>query len=162
MNRKESHDATDARPNPAGQLSIGSTSCSAPRAAGAAPYVLASSPAELGRLTLQAMILRPITERLFREAGVKQGMRVLDLGCGPGDVSFLAAEIVGPSGWVTGIDQAPEAIALARERTRENHIGSVDFELTAIENFCSPVQFDAVVGRYILVHQADPTTFLAM
>jgi ubiquinone/menaquinone biosynthesis C-methylase UbiE len=59
------------------------------------------------------MILRPITERLFREAGVKEGMRVLDLGCGPGDVSFLAAEMVGASGWVIGIDQAPEAITLA-------------------------------------------------
>jgi SAM-dependent methyltransferase len=114
----------------------------------------------LGRLTLQAMILRPITERLFRQAGIKQGMRVLDLGCGPGDVSFLAAEIVGPSGSVIGIDQAPEAIALARERTRENRIRNVDFELTTIEDFSSPVQFDAVVGRYILVHQADPTAFI--
>jgi ubiquinone/menaquinone biosynthesis C-methylase UbiE len=106
------------------------------------------------------MILRPITERLFREAGIKQGMRVLDLGCGPGDVSFLAAVIVGSSGWVTGIDQAPEAISLARKRTREEGIRNVDFEQTTIGEFSSPVQFDAVVGRYILVHQADPTTFI--
>ena len=154
------HDGTHVDPNSAGHLSIDSTRSSASRAGDAAPYVLGSSPAELGRLTLQAMILRPITERLFRQAGIKQGMRVLDLGCGPGDVSFLAAEIVGSSGWVIGIDQAPEAIALARERTRENRIRNVDFELTTIEDFSSPVQFDAVVGRYILVHQADPTAFI--
>jgi ubiquinone/menaquinone biosynthesis C-methylase UbiE len=98
-------------------------------------YILGSSPAELDRLTLQAMILRPITERLFREAGVTEGMRVLDLGCGPGDVSFLAAEMVGPSGWVIGVDQAPEAIALARDRAREKRVTNVDFELTPIETF---------------------------
>jgi ubiquinone/menaquinone biosynthesis C-methylase UbiE len=77
-------------------------------------YFLGSTPAELKRLRFQATILRPITERLLREAGIKEGMRVLDLGCGPGDVSFLAAEIVGPSGSVLGIDQAPEAIGAAR------------------------------------------------
>lgn len=123
-------------------------------------YILGSSPAELDRLRFQAMILRPITERLFREAGMKEGMRVLDLGCGPGDVSFIAAEMVGPSGWVIGVDQAPEAIALARDRAREKCIKNVDFEVTSIETFSSPVQFDAVVGRYILVHQTDPATFI--
>jgi ubiquinone/menaquinone biosynthesis C-methylase UbiE len=94
---------------------------------------------------VQAMILRPITARLFQEAGVKEGMRILDLGCGPGDVSFLAAEMVGPSGWVLGIDQAPEAVALARDRARDKGVRNVDFEVTKIESFSSPVWFDAVV-----------------
>jgi len=87
-------------------------------------------------------------------------MRVLDLGCGPGDVSFLAAEMVGASGWVIGIDQAPEAITLARNRAREKGIKNVDFELTPIEMFSSPIRFDAVVGRYILV-QIRPHSFSA-
>jgi predicted RNA methylase len=52
-------------------------------------YVLGSSPNELERLILQdRMILRPITERLLRQAGLKDGMRVLDLGCGTGGVSL--------------------------------------------------------------------------
>lgn len=126
----------------------------------AVPYILGSSPEELRRLRFQAQILRPITARLLRDAGVKQGMRVLDLGCGPGDVSFLAAELVGPSGRIVGVDQAPEAIALAKHRARENGIRNVDFALTAVETFSSPVRFDAVIGRYILFHQADPTTFI--
>jgi len=45
---------------------------------------------------LQAKIIGPITERLLRETGLKQGMRVLDLGCGAGDVVMLAADLVGP------------------------------------------------------------------
>jgi ubiquinone/menaquinone biosynthesis C-methylase UbiE len=136
----------------------GSDRHTATRAAGAGPYLLGSSPAELDRLTFQSSILRPITERLFREAGLAEGMTVLDLGCGPGDVSFLAAEMVGPSGRVIGIDQAPEPIALARQRARERGIRNVEFEHTTIADFSSPVWFDAVVGRYILVHQADPTS----
>jgi ubiquinone/menaquinone biosynthesis C-methylase UbiE len=78
-------------------------------------YVLGSSPRELQRLILQdRMILRPITERLLRQAGLKEGMRVLDLGCGTGGVSLLAAELVGPSGSVVGIDQSVDAIAMAK------------------------------------------------
>jgi len=57
------------------------------------------------------MILRPITERLLRQAGFKEGMRVLDFGCGTGGVSLLAAEMVGTSGAVVCIDQSSDAIA---------------------------------------------------
>jgi ubiquinone/menaquinone biosynthesis C-methylase UbiE len=123
-------------------------------------YFLGSTPAELKRLRFQATILRPITERLLREAGVKEGMRVLDLGCGPGDVSFLAAEMVGPSGSVLGIDQAHEAVAAAKDGARHNGIKNVDFEVTTVEAFTSSVRFDAAVGRYVLFHQSDPTAFI--
>jgi hypothetical protein len=47
------------------------------------PYILSHSDTELRRLMLQAAILKPITERLLREAGLIEGMRVLDVGCGP-------------------------------------------------------------------------------
>ena len=45
-------------------------------------YILGHSEREIRRLMRQAAILRPITERLLRSAGVRPGMRVLDLGCG--------------------------------------------------------------------------------
>ena len=53
------------------------------------------------------------TADLLRKAGVEPGMRVLDLGCGPGDVTLLAASLVGSSGSVHGVDKPPESIALA-------------------------------------------------
>ena len=48
----------------------------------------------------EAVMLRPITEHLRRSAGIEQGMRVLDVCRRSGDVSMLAAELVGPSGSV--------------------------------------------------------------
>jgi hypothetical protein len=68
-------------------------------------YILGHSPAEIQRLMSQAVMLRPITERLLRSAGIEPGMRVLDIGCGAGDVSMLAAELVGSTGSVVGIDR---------------------------------------------------------
>ena len=50
---------------------------------------------ELARLEAQGAALAPATRMIFIEAGIRRGMRVLDLGCGPGDVTFVAAGLVG-------------------------------------------------------------------
>jgi cyclopropane fatty-acyl-phospholipid synthase-like methyltransferase len=65
-------------------------------------YVFGHSQREIQRLISQAAILRPVTERLLRNVKIRAGMHVLDLGCGAGDVSMLAAEFVGPTGLVSG------------------------------------------------------------
>ena len=70
-------------------------------------YAFGHAQRELDRLSLQARILEPYTRRLFVDAGISTGMRVLDVGCGSGDVSMLAGEIVGPSGQVVGVDLRP-------------------------------------------------------
>jgi ubiquinone/menaquinone biosynthesis C-methylase UbiE len=90
-------------------------------------YILGHWEREIRRLMLQVAILRPITERLLRSAGIGRGMRVLDLGCGAGDVSMLAAELVGASASVVGIDRSREVIAFATERTRTAGLHHVDF-----------------------------------
>jgi hypothetical protein len=67
-------------------------------------YALGRSPQEYARLARQAEIMKPMTRRLFAEAGVQPGMRVVDLGSGAGDVCMLLAEMVGLSGTVIGLD----------------------------------------------------------
>ena len=61
-------------------------------------------------------MLRPFTVRLLRDAGIGAGMRVLDAGCGTGDVTALAAELVGAGGAVVGVDRSGEVLATARAR----------------------------------------------
>ncbi len=122
--------------------------------------ILGHSDREIRRLVHQGAILRPITERLLRGAGIGRGMRVLDLGCGAGDVSILAAELVGRSGSVVGIDRSPEAIAFARERVRSAGLRHIDFEEVSVEAFADAEPFDAVIGRYVLIHQTDPATLI--
>ncbi len=77
-------------------------------------YSLGSTDAEHERLIWQASRLAPLTERLFREAGIGPGQRVLDLGSGVGDVAMLAARLVGPSGEVVGVERDTHSIARAR------------------------------------------------
>ncbi len=77
------------------------------------------SEAELERLQLQALCVEGLTCRLIRESGIRPGMRVLDLGAGPGDVAFLVAEAVGPSGSVVGVDREERSVELAKRRSAE-------------------------------------------
>ena len=87
-------------------------------------YVLGHSRAETRRLKNQGAMLRPITERLRRNVGIDAGMRVLDLGCGTGDVSMLAAELVGPEGSIVGIDRSQEVLDVAKGRAREGRLAA--------------------------------------
>lgn len=123
-------------------------------------YVLGHSSAEIQRLKNQATMLRPITERLLRSAGIDAGMRVLDLGCGAGDVSMLAAEMIGPSGSVIGIDRNRDVLDVAKERARGAGWHQIRYECTSIEEFFVGGRFDFVIGRYILLHQSEPVAFL--
>src|SRR3954470_22261783 len=80
------------------------------------PYVLARGAAAVRRLHTLHNIYSPAGQRILRQAGITAGMRVADFGCGVGVVSRMLAEMVGPSGSVTGIDvnaaQLEEAAAL--------------------------------------------------
>jgi ubiquinone/menaquinone biosynthesis C-methylase UbiE len=123
-------------------------------------YVLGHSKNEIQRLISQAAIFRPVTERLLRAVKIGPGMRILDLGCGAGDVSMVAAEFVGPTGLVVGIDRNQEVLTLAAERARAAGLPQIRFARASVESFSSQETFDLVIGRYIVIHQSDPIGFL--
>jgi SAM-dependent methyltransferase len=87
-------------------------------------------------------------------------MSVLDVGCGVGDVAFLAASLAGPTGKVHGIDRAAEAVAVARDRAAQAGATNVTFEVADAATFQSSEMFDAVVGRLVLAYQPDPGAVL--
>jgi SAM-dependent methyltransferase len=123
-------------------------------------YVLGHSAAELHRLIEQAAFFGDLTCDVFRRAGLAPGMSVLDVGCGVGDVAFLAASLVNPDGKVKGIDRAAEAVAVARERAEQADAGNVTFEVADAATYQSADRYDAVVGRLVLAYQPDPATVL--
>jgi SAM-dependent methyltransferase len=123
---------------------------------GSSQYVLGHSEAEIERLQLQAKVLEGPTRRLIRECGVRPGMRVLDIGCGAGDVSMLVADVVGPGGTVVAVDRERHAIDVARSRAEQAGYGQIEFDVASDESFERYAPFDAAIGRYVLVHQRDP------
>eukprot|EP01139_Manchomonas_bermudensis_P009648 Amastigsp_a339417_404.p2 type:complete len:287 gc:universal Amastigsp_a339417_404:1-861(+) len=97
------------------------------------------------------------TKRLLIEAGVGAGARVLDAGCGPGDVTLIVAELVGASGAVVGLDRNEDLLQRARARAHESGFGdrvSVVFgdlsALTAVG--LAPESFDFIVARRVLMY----------
>ena len=124
-------------------------------------YVLDRSDRELDRLDLQGFIYRDITCRALAGCGIEKGMRVLDVGCGSGDVSRLAAELVGASGSVLGVDIDGDSIRSARQRTGQSGITNVAFEEGEAASITEVQSFDALVGRFFLMHQVSPGETLA-
>ncbi len=123
-------------------------------------YALGYSNSEHDRLIRQANRIAPTTERLFREAGIRPGHRVLDLGSGMGDVAMLVAKLVGPSGEVVGIERDANSIARARERVAAAGLTNVSFTQSDVNQIVSDKPFDAAVGRFILMFLPDPASVL--
>jgi ubiquinone/menaquinone biosynthesis C-methylase UbiE len=123
-------------------------------------YVMGRSADETRRLQERARFFEPLTRHLFQEAGISTGMRVLDIGSGPGDVSFLAAELVGPTGSVVGVDANPEVVRTAIRRAEASSLVHVSFMVGDIRDLALDREFDAVVGRLVLMYSADPSATL--
>jgi ubiquinone/menaquinone biosynthesis C-methylase UbiE len=119
-------------------------------------YVLGHAGSEIERLQFQAGIIAPVTRRLIRECGIRPGMRVLDIGCGAGDVSMLLAEAVGDTGSVVAFDREPQAIEMAMARVQAAGHRQVEFVVAAVDAFPQRPLFDAAIGRYVLHHLPDP------
>jgi ubiquinone/menaquinone biosynthesis C-methylase UbiE len=126
-------------------------------------YILGHAQAELDRLISQARFYERQTRMHLVEAGLVRGMRVLDFGCGVGDVSFLAAALVEDAGQVVGIDRSEEAVQTARARAAAMGLRHVEFrcvdDLGLTAQFPA-ASFDAVIGRLVLMYQPDPAECL--
>lgn len=120
-------------------------------------YAFSDRAHEQRRLASQAQLFDPLTERVFRAAGLGIGMRVLDLGSGAGDVAFLAARLVGRDGEVVGVERDPQAVASAMARAAEAGVSNLRFiegDARTLDNV--PDKFDAAIGRLFLMYLPDP------
>jgi ubiquinone/menaquinone biosynthesis C-methylase UbiE len=119
-------------------------------------YPLGSDPAELERLDHQGRMLASATRMLFEAAGVRRGMRVLDLGCGAGNVAFVLADLVSDAGEVQGIDRSADAVGKATVRARQRQLERVRFTVGDITESAPGGPYDAIVSRLVLMYVSEP------
>ena len=87
----------------------------------------------------------------FSLGRLESGERVLDLGCGAGTDSLVAAQMVGPAGHVTGIDMTPEMLARARRAAAEMGAANVDFVEGEIEQLpLGDASVDVVISNGVI------------
>lgn len=95
------------------------------------------------------------TRQLLTDSGITEGMRILDVGCGTGDVSILAAGLTGDTGEVIGIDISEGALEIAGKAASQNHT-AVKFIRADIDALPHNIGiFDAIIGRRVLMYQKD-------
>lgn len=113
----------------------------------------------IGPLPVKVVSVLDLTEDA-RSSGIQRGMRVLDLGCGVGDVSLWAGKLVGPAGLVIGVDESSEAIDLAERRaTVALQCYWTRFVTAHLNTFVPHQRFDIIVVRRALLLQGERATF---
>ena len=121
-----------------------------------ATYTLGRTSHETTRLIEQSRIYGESTQRLCKRAGITDGMRVLEIGSGAGDVALTLAELVGPAGQVIGVDVNPSILDTARQRATDAGIRNVEFIAGDARMLAFADKFDAIVGRFVLMYMSDP------
>ena len=132
-----------------------------------ARYTMGRTQGEEERLIQQSQLYDAVTRRFLKEAGLSSGMKVLDIGSGAGDVALTAAELVGPEGAVVGVDVNAAILETAQARAQEAGFANVEFIAGDARTLDLGNDFDALIGRLVLMYMADPadalkqlTTFL--
>jgi SAM-dependent methyltransferase len=119
-------------------------------------YVLGTEDEEVRRLGLQHRVWRSKMLDAWEVAGISEGSRVADFGCGPGYASFDLAEIVGECGAVLGIDQSGRFVSHARTECKRRGLNKLHFlEAGLAGDVPLPGGFDAVWCRWVASFVSD-------
>ena len=121
-----------------------------------AEYTMGRSESETDRLIEQSQLYDNVTRRFLLRSGISNGMKVLDVGSGAGDVALTLAEFVGSDGTVVGVDVNAEILETAKARADAAGYTNIEFIAGDTRTLELPSDFDAVVGRLVLMYMADP------
>lgn len=125
-----------------------------------AEYTMGRSESETDRLIKQSELYDDVTRRFLLRSGISEGMKVLDVGSGAGDVALTLAEFVGSEGKVIGVDVNSEILETAKGRADAAGYTNIEFIAGDTRTLELPKDFDAVVGRLVLMYMADPADAL--
>jgi FkbM family methyltransferase len=116
-------------------------------------YALSVSEIEVERYRLMAEMARELEADAWELAGIVPGAVVADVGCGPGAVSVVMAELVGPAGRVIGIEPDEAALAAARQLVKGARAANVELRCgTATATGLAASSVDVAMLRHVLAH----------
>lgn len=103
----------------------------------------------------------PVSTWMLDHAGLKPGLRVLELAAGPGETGFLAAERIRPGGSLVCTDATDEMLEVARARAKELGIDDVEFKRIELEWIdLDTASVDVVLCKWGLMFAVDPEAAL--
>jgi ubiquinone/menaquinone biosynthesis C-methylase UbiE len=117
-------------------------------------YVLGNLENEITRLEIQSAFFEPLTRQTLLKAGIKKGMRCLDVGCGAGSVTRILAEMVGKKGWVTGTDVEEKYLQYCRNYMSQPNMNFMQDDIC--NSRLAKESFNAIYSRFMFVHLTDP------
>jgi ubiquinone/menaquinone biosynthesis C-methylase UbiE len=125
-------------------------------------YILATGGKDVKRLTLLHKVYGPGTEAMFHRVGLRDGMRVAELGCGSGNTACWVAQQVAPRGSVVAIDISKDQVEQARQQALSRNLRNIEFHVADAYTPRLPEgAFDLVYCRLVLMHLRHPEAALA-
>jgi ubiquinone/menaquinone biosynthesis C-methylase UbiE len=111
----------------------------------------------MDRLQIQAREFSIFVDDSLAKLSISSGMRVADIGCGTGFVSFIMSSLVGKDGKVVGLDANPKALRYCNRMLYRRRIRNLEFIKGNAEKMqLSSFSFDAVYSRFLLQHLKEP------
>lgn len=101
--------------------------------------------------------LEPYSRAFLAMSGLREGIRVLEVGCGAGGMTPWLSRTVGRSGRVVALDIDPEQVERARRNVRESGLDNVDVVEMSVDDVMElGGEFDLVYGRFLLMQLPNP------
>jgi 2-polyprenyl-3-methyl-5-hydroxy-6-metoxy-1,4-benzoquinol methylase len=125
-------------------------------------YILATGGKDVKRLRLLHQVYGPGTEALFHRVGLGDGQRVVEIGCGSGNIACWVAQQIAPSGSVVAIDVSSDQIEQARLQAQRRNLRNIELQVADAYSPRLPENsFDLVYCRLVLSHLTRPAAALA-
>lgn len=117
-------------------------------------YVIGVGKEDEERLSLLNELFGKTSKNLLLKAGLTPGMRILEVGCGTGNMTKWIAKQIGDNGLVTAVDISHEQVKIAQENCSESN--NITFITSSIFDLKHEMQFDLIYSRFLIMHLQNP------